>query len=178
MAEAVRSRRAFYVSLYLGLGAAVLFLRLLPLGPGTGLPGPDLFLALTCAWVLRRPDYVPVLAIAAAFLVEDLLLGRPPGLWALVVVLGTEFLRARRTVMRDVGFLLEWALVTGVLVAMLLAGRLLTAILMVPQPSLGLSLVQLLATILTFPVVVALSHWAFGVRKPATGEVDMMGRPL
>ena len=178
MAEPVRSRRAVYVALYLGLAALALFLRMLPLGGSSGLPGPDLFLALTCAWVLRRPDYVPVLAISTAFLAEDFLLGRPPGLWALVVVLGTEFLRARRSVMRDVGFVLEWALVTGVLVAMLLGGRLLMAILMVPQPSLGLSLVQLLATIIAFPVVVAVSHWAFGVRKPATGEVDTLGRPL
>jgi rod shape-determining protein MreD len=178
MAEAVRSRRALFIALYLSMAALMLFMRLLPLGSQTALPGPDLFLALTCAWVLRRPDYVPVLAIATAFLVEDFLLGRLPGLWALIVVLGTEFLRARRSVMRDVGFLLEWALVTGVLFAMLLGGRLLTAILMAPQPSLGLSLVQLLATIIAFPVVVAVSHWVFGVRKPATGEVDRLGRPL
>ncbi|WP_341367254.1 hypothetical protein [Yoonia sp. BS5-3] len=40
---------------------------------------PDLLLAMTLAWVVRKPDYAPVALIAALFLMTDLLLHRPPG---------------------------------------------------------------------------------------------------
>lgn len=74
--------------LFLGLALVLLFLRLLPLGnaPGT-LPGPDLLLCLIMAWVMRRPDYLPVGLIILVVLAEDLLLLRPPGLWTALVVL-------------------------------------------------------------------------------------------
>ena len=59
--------------LYAALALALLFLRLLPLGSIAGAwPGPDLLVCLTFAWVLRRPDYTPVLLIAAVLLLEDL----------------------------------------------------------------------------------------------------------
>jgi rod shape-determining protein MreD len=49
---------------------------------------------------------------------------------------------------------------------------------MMDQASLGQSMIQLVATILCYPVVVAVSRLAFGVRKPAAGEVDAYGRRL
>jgi rod shape-determining protein MreD len=49
---------------------------------------------------------------------------------------------------------------------------------MLPQVSLGQTLVQALATILCYPVVVVASRAAFGVRKPATGETDAYGRRM
>jgi len=40
--------------------------RILPLSTEPGsVPGPDVVLCLTFAWVLRRPEYVPALLIAA-----------------------------------------------------------------------------------------------------------------
>ena len=50
------------------------------------LAGPDLLLAFAVAWCLRRPEFVPPLALALAFLLADLLLQRPPGLWALLAL--------------------------------------------------------------------------------------------
>ena len=47
-----------------------------------------------------------------------------------------------------------------------------------PQASLGQTLVQAVATILCYPLVVGASRVAFGVRKPATGETDAYGRRL
>jgi rod shape-determining protein MreD len=49
---------------------------------------------------------------------------------------------------------------------------------MLPQVSLAQSLLQLAITILCYPVVVLVSQLAFGVRKPATGEVDAYGRRI
>jgi len=179
MAEPVTRRPLGYWSLFLGLAILWLFLRLLPLNtlPGA-FPGPDLMLCLTSAWVLRRPGYMPVLLIALVFLLEDILLMRPPGLWALLVVLGTEFLRNRQALLREVTFPAEWVLLTALAFALLVAERAVLFVLAVPQPGLGQSLLQMIFTMALYPVVVLASHFILNVRKPATGEVDALGRPL
>ncbi len=179
MAEAAATSPWRFWALFAGLAVLSLFWRMLPLGMGgSGLPGPDLIACLVMAWVLRRPDYMPAPLIAGVVLLEDLLLMRPPGLWALMVLLGAEFLRARQPGMRELLFAVEWAFVGMVLAAMWLVERLVLAALMVPAPALGASLVQLLVTVLAYPLVVLVSHYLLRVRKPATGEVDALGRPL
>jgi len=178
MGDPVLRQRLVYAALFVLLAGLSLFVRLLPLGSGVDVPGPDVMLALACAWIMRRPDFLPVALLAGVFLFEDFLLHRPPGLWPVAVVLGTEYLRNRQAVLRDVGFALEWVTVGGVLLAMLLGTRLLLSLSMTPLPSLGLSLIQLLATIAFYPIAAAASHWVLGVRKPATGQVDVLGRRL
>ena len=49
---------------------------------------------------MRRPDFLPVLLIGAVVLLEDLILLRPPGLWTALVILATEFVRARAALTR------------------------------------------------------------------------------
>ena len=168
-----------HLGLWLALVVASFFLRILPidLSPA-GLPGPDLLLLLTMAWVLRRPSHLPALAIALVWLIEDLLLLRPPGLWALMVLAGTEFLRGRHAVVREITFLLEWAMVAVVLAAMTVGYRLVLAIVMVPQDPLDLSLLKLGFTVASYPAVVLVLHFVLRIRKPATGEVDELGRRL
>lgn len=166
-------------ALFLGVALVVLFLRLMPLSSGaSGWPGPDITLAVMLAWILRRPDYVPAALIVAVVLVEDLMFQRPPGLWALIVLGGSEFLRAREASLRDLSFALEWLTVGVLLLAMVLANRMVLALLMVPQPALGLSLLHYLATIAAYPLVVIASYIAFGLRRAAPGEVDAFGRRL
>lgn len=197
MVERRQTQRLIYVLLFLGLAALVTFYRLLPLGgygvghgPAgaddlnvangyaglTSLPMPDILLCLSLAWMVRRPDLLPAPLIAGYFLLEDILLLRPPGLWALIVLTATEFLRSRRTQLRGYGFGLEYLLIIGLLLAMFLANRAVLAIVMAPQAHLGLSLMHFLGTVLAYPLVVAVSHFAFGLRKPATGEVDSLGQ--
>jgi rod shape-determining protein MreD len=201
MAERRLTQKILNITLYLGLAGLVTLYRLLPsqdyssgveLGAGAvtdlvvrdGLfnwplwPAPDILLCLTLAWIVRRPDLLPAPVIVAYFLFEDLLLMRPPGAWALVVLLGTEFLRRRTLLMRGAGFWLEFALVAGVMVAMFVAYRALLAIVMVPQAPLDLSFVQLVGSVIVYPFVVALVHFVLNLRKPATGELDGMGQKL
>ncbi|MCF1709121.1 rod shape-determining protein MreD [Tabrizicola sp. J26] len=179
MAESLPSTVWGYRGLYVLIAAMLLFLRLLPLGSEAGSwPGPNLLLAMTFAWVLRRPDYVPALLIAVVILLEDMLTMRPPGLWAAIVVVAAEFLRGRANLTREVSFIIEWLIVGVVMAASVLAYRLFLSLVMLPQVSLGQSLIQLVLTILSYPVVVAVSRLALGVRKPATGEVDAYGRRL
>lgn len=179
MVDALRSSVWVYRAAFLGLALTLLFLRLLPLGSVAGdWPGPDLLLCLIFAWVMRRPDFLPVLLIGGVVLLEDLILLRPPGLWTALVILATEFVRARVTLTRELQFLTEWLLVAGIMFALLIAYRLAFAVAFLPQPAFGFSLLQTLWSILCYPLVVAISRFAFDLRKPATGEVDAYGRRL
>ena len=179
MVEGVRSSVWLYRGIFLLLALVLLFLKLLPLGSLAGdWPGPDILLCLIFAWAVRRPDYLPVLLIGAVVLLEDLILMRPPGLWTALVIIATEFIRSRVALTRELSFPAEWLLVAGLMVGLLLANRLAFAIAFVPQPGFGFSLLQTLWSILCYPLVVIASHFAFDLRKPATGEVDAYGRRL
>ena len=165
-----------YRALFVALFVAVAFVQLLPLEMGPGqIPGPDILMLLAFSWVVMRPDYVPVFLIAAIFFVADLLFMRPLGLWTALVVLGTEFLRNRSFTLRDTPFPIEWLMVSGVIVAVFLANMLALGLFAVIQPSLGLTLIGLIATILAYPLVVILAGRAFGLRKIVPGEVDRLG---
>jgi rod shape-determining protein MreD len=179
MAEgALAGNRWVYGLAYFGVTSVIILLQIMPveIGPN-GYPGPDLLLCVTFAWVLRRPQYVPTPLIALVFLVTDLLFLRPPGLWTALVVLGVEFLRAREATSRELPFLAEWVMVTAVMVAMTLANWLVLAVFMVAQAGFGLAVLQLAATILTYPLIVLLSVLVFGVNKMSPGETDATGRP-
>ena len=157
----------------------LLFLRLLPIGSMTGSwPGPDLLLCLTLAWTMRRPDYLPVGMVAGVVLLEDLILMRPPGLWAALVVGASEFIRARVALTRELTFAVEWLLVAGIMVALFMINRLVFAVAFLPQPGFGFAVIGVLWSILSYPVVVGLSRIVLDLRKPAMGEVDAYGRRL
>lgn len=166
-----------YRGLFLALALLLLFLRLLPLGNAPGaLPGPDLLLCLIMAWVMRRPDYLPVGLVVLVVLAEDMLLLRPPGLWTALVVLGSEFIRSRVALTRELNFVTEWLLVVGLMMAMLLVYRLVFIMAVLPQPPFGFSVVQLMWSAIAYPVVVVVSRLVLDLHKPATGETDDYGR--
>ena len=179
MAEAVRSAVWLYRGIFLALAVGIMFLRLLPLGSDAGqLPGPDLLLSVMLAWVMRRPDYLPVVMIAAIVMLEDVVLMRPPGLWTALVVLATEFLRSRAALTRELSFAVEWMLIAGLMVGLLLAYRLFFAVAFLPQPAFGFAMTQTLWSILCYPVVVMASRLILDLRKPAMGELDALGKRL
>ena len=165
--------------LFLAVAALLIFFKLLPLNDMAGqLPGPDLLLCMIFAWTVRRPDYMPVLLIAAVVLFEDMLLMRPPGLWTALVILGSEVIRSRVVLTRELSFGVEWLLVAGLMLALFVAYRLAFIVAFLPQPALGYALVQSLWSIMAYPVVVAVSRYGLDLHKPATGELDAHGRRL
>ena len=175
MAERGRAYPWAMRALYAGLCVVLVFLRLLPLDMlPRGWAGPDVILALTFAWSLRRPEFVPPLLVAAVFVLCDLLLHRPPGLWAALVVIGSQTLRARAPDLRDLSFTMEWVSVATTLVAMTLGYRVILGIAMTDQAPPGLSLMEMMMTLLAYPLVVLASNWLLGVRKIAPGELDAM----
>ena len=165
--------------MFVAIALLLLFLRLLPLNGGSeSLPGPDILLCLIFSWTIRRPDFLPILMVALVVLAEDLIIMRPPGLWAALVVVATEFIRSRAALTRELNFSVEWLLVAATMLAMFLINRLVMAIAFVPQPGFGFAMVQVIWSIVCYPVVVGLSWLALDIRKPAMGEVDAKGRRL
>ncbi len=167
------ARRAVFILLACIIAVA----QLVPLNlePATW-AAPDLLLAMTCVWVARRPDYVPVYVVAAVFFATDLLFQRPPGLWAALVVLLTEAIRNRHRELRSMAFVAEWAFVTLGLVGITLANRVILAIVMTPQAPLGLTLMQLGGTVVIYPLLVLVALYLFGVAHPAPGDLRKMGQ--
>ena len=108
---------------------------LLDQGSNRILIGPDLLIAFAFAWSLRRPEYVPSLLLALVFLLADLLLQRPPGLWARIALLACENLKGRSRSLRDATFGAEWIAVAVMLAGILIINRIVLSLVLVPAPS-------------------------------------------
>lgn len=177
MIEAPTRRRWTGRAIYVALILAVLFIRLLPLHPGrVSWPGPDLLLCLTYAWVLRRPDQVPVLLIAAVFLLADILTLQPVGLAAAITVMGTEAARVREARWREAPFMVEWLRVSLLIAATMLGYRFAMALFLLPVSALGQITLQWLATVAAYPVVVFLGQTLLGLRRMGPAEAEAMGQ--
>jgi rod shape-determining protein MreD len=168
-----------YRLLLLTMVSVVAFVLLLPLGSRAGgIPGPDVVLLIVFAWIIMRPDYVPLLFAAGIFLAADLLFMRPIGLWAALSLIGAEFLRGRRLQLRDASFLFEWLLVVTVISVMTLVNALVLSLAAIDQPNLGLTLIRLIFTAISYPIVVVLAGRAFGVKKLGSADLDRIGQRL
>lgn len=174
MTEGFKRRRMVSIAIYVALGLAILFFQLMPLNPGRpGLPGPDLMLCLTFAWVLRRPDQLPAPIIVALALIGDFLLGRPFGLWSFFILVGSELLRPRAQRWADLALLFEWLRVALLIGLLLIGYRLMMMLFLLPVPALGPVMLQWLATVAAYPVVV-LALQLIGVRRLNAAEIEMM----
>ncbi|MEM8653954.1 MAG: rod shape-determining protein MreD [Pseudomonadota bacterium] len=154
----------------------ILFLHLLPLQTATGgLIWPDTLLLFAIAWSVRRPDFVPAPLLATLFLLADLLLQRPPGLWAAMALIACEQMKKQSRTLRDASLASE--LISAVLwiVGIGIAYRLVLAITLVDVPPLGPALIQIVVTALTYPLIVGITHAFMAVRKPTPGDIDGKG---
>jgi rod shape-determining protein MreD len=179
MAERVRRQIYVWRAGLAGFVVLVMLWRLLPPTAEAGRwPAPDWLLVVACAVVLRRPEFLPAGLLAVLVLAEDLLLMRPPGLWAALVLGGVEFLRGRAAFSRELSVLAEWAMVAVVIVLIFLVNQLVLILFFVPQPAVWMTGIHLAGTIAVYPLVVMALRYGAGMRKPATGELDVMGQKL
>ena len=125
--------------------------------------------------MLRRPEQVPALLIAALFLVEDVMLYRPLGLWAMIVLLGSESARLREHRWREHPFMVEWLRVAILIGVMTLGYRLAQAIVMLPLASLGQVILQYIATVAAYPLTVLAARWIVGLRRASPADADRLG---
>ncbi|MEO0865869.1 MAG: rod shape-determining protein MreD [Pseudomonadota bacterium] len=135
MSELGSSRLWTMRILFATLVMGILFLHLLPLQTATGgWIWPDLLLAFALAWSVRRPDYVPATLLAGSFLLADLLLQRPPGLWALLALIACEQLKFQARSLRDASLAAELVSVTAWIVGIGIGYRIIMAVLLIDMP--------------------------------------------
>ena len=166
-----------YRMLYLALATGLLVLSLTPIPPlWHSLPPPDILACLTCAWVLRRPEYLPPLLVAAVVLLADFLQQRPPGLWAAIMVVLVVALSGRVARVRELPFASEWLLVAIALLVAVLVNRVALYLVLGANVPIGAVLLQYSFTLAAYPVVVLLSNVVFRVQKLPPGSDEMLGR--
>jgi len=146
--------RVFRLQLtYLAIVALVVLLQTLPL---QGLPYPfapaNVPLVVTFAWIVRRPDIIGPSLITLAFLFADAILQRPPGLWTLIVLCASIFLRTRTRGRNEILFLYEWLIVAMVIGGSFLVHYFALMFTFLPVPDVQQYVVQVLLSILIYPV--------------------------
>jgi len=179
MAERVDSRTWTMRAVYIALAFVLIVVQLVPLDMRpAGWAGPDLLLAVTLVWIARRPVVVTAPMVAGVFLMADLFFMRPPGLWAALVVILTEMIRRRNSEFRNLPFVAEWGTIAGGIIMMTLLNLIILTLLAVPRASLGLTLMEMMMTILVYPPIVLLAYFFFGIGRPAPGETGRKGQLL
>ena len=162
-----------YRVLFVVVSLVVITFKLLPLNlVGGNLPGPDLLVALAFAWIVRQPAVVPLGVLLAVFLFADFMFQRPPGLWALLVILACESLRRRRLTMTEFPFLVEWGAASVAIIGMVLLNRIALWILLADNDPLGITLAHGILTAAIYPVVVGVSKYIFRLRKVGPAELE------
>lgn len=134
--------------------------------------GPEWVTLFAFAWAVRRPDLVPVLLMGGLLLLADLLLGRPPGLWALLAFLGAERLKARSQILRDSTLAAEFVEVALLIIGISALYHLTLTMLLVDGISLSLTASQALTSVLAYPFAVLITHGLMGVRKGTPGDLE------
>ena len=155
------ARRGLYL-----LTAGILILAgLVPIGGvPRAVPPPEALLALTLAWVARRPAEVPAVAVAAVFVLADLLFLRPPGLHAFLVLAAAEWVRAHPA--RGAGLPAEWARAGAAILVVGLAEQAVLAVTLAGGPPFGPAMVRALLTALAYPLAALVLSVVLGARSP------------
>lgn len=167
-------RALFFVFVF-----CVMFIKLLPLDSVPGrFPGPDLLMALTFAWISRRPEHVPFLSVVIVFFLNDMIFLKPPGLWTLIVLGASEFLRSNTFLTRDMPLLAEWGVVAVVMIMAMACEQLMLVLFILPNAGLGPSLFQIFATILVYPAMVLALKYGLGLHHVTANELYDTGRRL
>ena len=138
---------------YLAIVALVVLLQTLPLQSLAYPFAPaDVPLAITFAWIMRRPDVMSPILITLAFLFADAILQRPPGLWTLIVLCASIFLRMRTRGRKEMLFLYEWFIVSWVIGVSFLVHYFALMFSFMPVPDVQQYVVQVMLSVLIYPI--------------------------
>lgn len=138
------------------------------------LPQPNLAYCIVAAWIVRRPECVPLSIVAITALLEETLLLTPPGLWSAAMVLSALFLRDSGAMIKRTTFVLEWGLVSITFLVASVVCALLKLALFIPSASLQLMSLDVMATVAAYPLVVLVSNQLFGVRHMTATESRLL----
>jgi rod shape-determining protein MreD len=131
---------------------------------------PDFVLLLAMTWSVRRPEFTPPALLAVMFLLGDLLLSRPPGLGAALMLMACGHLQRRSNRLNLAGFSAEWSRVALLILGIMLLERIILAITFLPVPSLKLSALQGFASMVSYPLVVGACALFLGIRHNSTQD--------
>ena len=101
---------------------------------------------------MRRPDVMSPILITLAFLFADAILQRPPGLWTLIVLCASIFLRMRTRGRKEMLFLYEWFIVSWVIGVSFLVHYFALMFSFLPVPDVQQYVVQVTLSILIYPI--------------------------
>ncbi|MEO0357729.1 MAG: rod shape-determining protein MreD, partial [Pseudomonadota bacterium] len=145
---------------------ALLFVQTLPIDiPFSKYFAPDVLFGISLAWVLRRPDAMTPLLIALVLLAADLILHRPPGLWAAIVVSACVFLTMRAAGLKETLFSVEWGLVAAIIFGCFAIYQFLLIVTFSQAQPLGLTVLQAVTTVLVYPILTWGSRQLFGIAR-------------
>lgn len=179
MAEPLSARLWIGRATFAGAALAILFIGLVPLQFTPRLiPPPDLLVAVTFAFALRRPDFIPVWLLAAIFLLADILTMRPPGLWTAIIILTVEFTRLQEYRFRELIFPFEWAYMGGVLFLALIANRLILSLTLTPVSGFGAVMLSFLSTLILYPLIVFICVYLLRIHKVTPDQAIRYGHRL
>lgn len=154
-------------ALFAAIAFFAILTAMLPMGlPADSVPMPDLVFAVAFAWTIRSPSTAPFGLIAGVALLADILLMRPIGLWALCLLLATEFARMYRWQIREQLLVVEWGIFAVAFALALSLHSIVLGMAFSPRPGFYLALTYFWSTVIAYPVVVLILHWVFGVRSP------------
>ncbi|MEM6618338.1 MAG: hypothetical protein AAF631_03460 [Pseudomonadota bacterium] len=164
---------------FLAVGLGFVAWQVVPFDLSAGrLPWPDVFYCITMVYVIRCPEYAPVWAIFAVFFMRDVLTMAPLGLTTLLMVFGTEIVRANIQAFREYAFGLEWLWVAGIFAGIVLGGHIILGLTLSQAPRLLDQVWLILFTAAAYPVTVFSLKFGFGFERPQPGEFDAYGRRL
>ena len=162
-----------FASLLPSFSAVLLVLVInLPVSFGGGLfPAPVLALIAVYFWALVRPDLMPPFVVLVVGLLEDLMSGGPPGVWATGFVAAYALVDRQRD---NLAGLSGIAAVVGFAAAMGLAAAAtfaLTWIVYLRFPPLGPLLLASVVTVLFYPPIALILGW---IHRRAVGALRML----
>lgn len=164
---------------FVAIGFVLILWSIIPFDMSAGaLPYPDFFYCLTMAYVVRRPEYVPIWTIFLVFFMRDILTQAPLGLFTLLVVMGSEVVRANIQAFREYIFGLEWLWVATIFAVITVVQQVMLALTLSDAPRFVEQLLLILLTVLAYPVIVGVMKFGFGIIRPRPGALDAWGRRL
>ncbi len=150
---------------FIALVSVMLYAAPLRIG-SVSIPMPLFPFMVIYFWSMTRPEFMPWIAIFLTGLFQDVLTGGPVGLWALTYLLSTAIISTQTEVLAGRGRTALWAGFVIAIVAASFMAWVFARIALGTDPSFGRLGIEILVTLLTFP----LAGKAFALVQRATNH--------
>lgn len=162
-----------YPILFVLIVFVLIFIKVLPLNTvPKEWTAPDLLLCVTLVWCLRNPIRAPIILLAALFLLQDIILQRPIGLFSAVATLMCEWAKCQALRAEEFPFVIEWVTAAIAMIAIFILVQSIASLSMITKPSMWVFGKELIFTILAYPLVTLLCRYGLGLRTHQVTEFE------